>query len=61
MADATIFKLSRIYAQGWNAASKMPANEYSDLDPTKLAQLKPHATDPEKSRWDDGFRDAIRK
>jgi hypothetical protein len=61
MADATIFELSRIYAQGWNAAAKMPANEYSELDPSKVAHLNPHPTDPKRSRWNDGFRDAIRK
>ena len=61
MTDTTVFKLSRIYAKGWNTASRMPANEYSELDPAKVAELNPHASEPERSRWNDGFREAIRK
>lgn len=47
---ATPFHLSRIYAQGWNAArgvwkaDRAPAN--------------PYASDPERSRWQAGFGSA---
>jgi hypothetical protein len=61
MTDQSIFKLSRIYAQGWNAANKIPANDFSELDPAKAAALNPYSSEPERSRWSDGFREAIRK
>lgn len=59
MTDVEIFKLSRVYAQGWNAANTISANEYSELDPVKTAALNPSPAEPERSRWSDGFRAAI--
>ena len=61
MTDAEIFKLSRIYAQGWNAANMISANAYSELDTVKTAALNPYAMEPQRSRWSDGFQAAIQK
>ena len=42
------FQLSRVFAQGWNAAR------------TGLEEaVNPYAGEPEKSRWKDGYRGAL--
>jgi hypothetical protein len=47
MADMTEgFRLSRVYAQGWNAGAK------------SAAAPNPYAADPERKRWSEGFGDA---
>lgn len=57
--SSAAFLLSRIYAEGWNAANNLPSNESADLDAAKLAKLNPYAAQPEKSRWNDGFNKAL--
>jgi len=42
----TPFRLSRIYAQGWNAARTM------------AVQDNPYPTEPERGRWNAGFASA---
>lgn len=51
--DRTSFRLSRIYAQGWNAARELPANARADA--AAMAGLNPHKSEPERTRWNDGF------
>lgn len=41
------FQLSRIYAQGWNAARTGRAKQD--------AARNPYAADPERTRWLEGF------
>ncbi len=60
MTDAD-FRLSRIYAEGWRAASKFSVNECDGLDRRAVAQLNPYAAEPARSRWSDGFAKAIGK
>ena len=57
----TEFELSRIYAQGWNAANRMPANQFCELDCDKEVALNPYSVEPERSLWRDGFRKASGK
>ena len=57
---STVFQLSRIYAQGWNAANKLPAPDGAAMDADAIAALNPYANEPELSRWRDGFLAAIR-
>jgi len=45
------FLLSRVYAKGWNAARS------HSLGPAK-APANPYASDPEKSRWAEGYSGA---
>lgn len=45
--DKTAFRLSRIYAQGWNAARK-PRTD------AKRA-MAPYPADPERATWQRGF------
>lgn len=53
-ADMTAFRQSRIYAEGWNAARTSSL----DAEPRGIATLNPYRTDPERARWNDGFRAA---
>lgn len=53
------FLLSRIYAEGWNAANRLSAKESDDLNLWKVAALNPYANEPERSRWSDGFAKAL--
>jgi ribosome modulation factor len=47
LAKPTPFRLSRIYAQGWNAARAVNG-----------AAANPYPADPERSRWQEGFSQA---
>jgi len=59
MTGGTSFRLSRIYAEGWNAASKLSASECEGMDSIRVATLNPYVTEPERSRWSDGFSKAL--
>jgi hypothetical protein len=50
-ATADGFRLSRIYAQGWNTARAAGAPDRGD-------GANPYASEPERSRWNAGFADA---
>jgi hypothetical protein len=58
---STQFELSRIHAQGWNTASKLPLEEGLAMNATAIAALNPYANEPELSRWNEGFAAALRK
>ena len=58
MINAT-FLLSRIYAEGWNAACALSANESDGLDLWRVAALNPYAAEPERTRWSEGFTRAL--
>jgi hypothetical protein len=55
----TTFRLSRIYAEGWNAAQALPTNESDRLEERDVPALSPYATEPERSRWSEGFAKAL--
>jgi len=48
---ATAFRLSRIHAQGWNAAWLAWKHEGSE-------EVNPYPAEPERSRWRAGFDSA---
>ena len=50
--DSTPFRLSRIYAQGWNAARQMRL-ERAEAE----GVVVPYAADPERASWQRGFAD----
>jgi hypothetical protein len=58
MADSKAFRLSRIEAEGWNAARKFL---HDDVDAAKIAALNPYKTAPEKARWHVGFTGALER
>lgn len=53
------FLLSRIEAQGWNAAQRVMSGETKVPGDARIAQLNPHACDPERARWRTGFKNAV--
>jgi len=57
VANAAGFRLSRIYAQGWNAARPRSART-GTLQTHKV--INPYTSEPERSRWDEGYANARR-
>jgi hypothetical protein len=53
------FRLSRIYAEGWNTAKKMSlVDGQGPGDPGDPA-LNPYRSEPQRSRWAEGFAAAM--
>ena len=48
VADKSEFRLSRVYAEGWNAARQIHLEEGKTV-------LNPYLTEPERTRWSEGF------
>ncbi len=59
MASTSAFQLSRVYAAGWSAANKLTADEREAADPERVAALNPFPTDPQRTRWSEGFSAAL--
>ena len=59
MTGDASFKLSRVFAEGWNVASKLTAAESENCDAHHMATLNPYADDPEMTRWNEGFVKAL--
>ena len=55
MSDLSAFRRSRIYAQGWNAARGPCTGSALRQD-----VLNPYSSEPEKSRWNEGYANALR-
>jgi hypothetical protein len=55
------FRLSRLYAEGWNVANKLTAEESNDFDAKKMAALNPYSEDPERAKWSEGFSAFMKK
>ena len=53
------FRLSRVFAQGWNAANGMSTNERDGFEPSSIDARNPYASEPERSRWSEGFAKAL--
>jgi hypothetical protein len=53
------YRLSRIQAEGWNAAHRVAASTLDRLDGTQIESLNPYASDPERTRWNAGFTSAL--
>lgn len=54
--DISPFRLSRVFAEGWNAARKLPAT--GQLSGERIAKLNPYHNEPARSRWIEGFTKA---
>jgi hypothetical protein len=57
MSDA--FRLSRISAEGWNAAKALSENEREGMKAQSADAQNPYASEPERSRWSEGFSKAL--
>ena len=58
-SDGEAYRLSRIQAEGWNAAHGIAASALDKLDETQIELLNPYKSDPERMRWSTGFRSAL--
>ena len=56
MSPEDQFRQSRIYAQGWNAARAWALGP----DAAKPA-ANPYTSEPDKSRWDEGYAGRLKK
>jgi len=53
------FRLSRIEAEGWNAAQRYMADESAPPDDIRLSDFNPYGGGAARSRWTVGFRKAV--
>lgn len=53
------YQLSRVQAEGWNAAHRIGASTLESLDAPQIESLNPYACDPERTRWSTGFTSAL--
>jgi len=58
MSPEDQFRQSRIYAQGWNAARAWSLERgFAPVQPA----ANPYTAEPDKSRWEEGFAERIKK
>jgi hypothetical protein len=56
LSPEELFQHSRVFAQGWNAARTWSLR----TDPAAAkAMTNPHTSQPERSRWDEGYASAL--
>ena len=53
------FELSRIHAEGWQAGKKLLASCADNIDPAEATARNPHGTPETRTRWTQGFLEAI--
>lgn len=53
------FRLSRVEGDGWNQAQRMMTDDALSVGEDRSAMLNPHSTDPERARWNAGFKNAL--
>jgi len=53
------FRLSRIQAEGWNAARRIPVANLAELNEKAVEALNPYSEDFERIRWSAGFNNAL--
>ena len=56
----TAYRLSRVQAEGWNAARRIPLPKLDGFDAGKIDALNPYPADPERTRWSAGFESALK-
>ena len=54
------FRLSRIYAEGWNSVRRIATDDLATLDDAAIAALNPYPGAPERLRWSAGFSGALK-
>ena len=53
------FRLSRIEAEGWNAAHRYMVDQSGEPGDIRVADFNPYRGDPARGRWATGFRKAL--
>ncbi|HEX4160333.1 MAG TPA: hypothetical protein VHY79_17845 [Rhizomicrobium sp.] len=54
------FRLSRVQAEGWKAARRIPATQLEELDDGKIGELNPYQEGAERGRWIAGFKNGLK-
>jgi hypothetical protein len=60
VTDLSVFRLVRAYALGRNRAHELSTLDRAQVDLCGAEVLNPYATEPERSRWSEGFTEAWR-
>ena len=53
------FRMSRVEAEGWNAAQRHMVDQTGEPDDIRIADFNPYRGDPARSGWAAGFRKAL--
>jgi len=53
------FRMSRVEAEGWNAAQRYMVDQEGPPDDIRIADFNPYRGDPARGRWAAGFRKAL--
>ena len=53
------FRMSRVEAEGWNAAQRYMVDQTGTPDDIRIADFNPYRGDPARGRWAAGFRRAL--
>ena len=53
------FRLSRIQAEGWNAARRIPVSQLGEIDVKSIEELNPYSAKSQRLRWSAGFNNAL--
>jgi hypothetical protein len=59
MSAASDFRLSRIEAEGWNAARRIPASRLTEMNAEEIEARNPYSEEFERIRWSAGFNNAL--
>ena len=57
--EVSTFRLSRIFAEGWNAARELSTEATDELTLRAMTSRNPYGNEPERSRWVEGFTKAL--
>ena len=53
------FRMSRVEAEGWNAAQRYMVDQEGAPDDIRIADFNPYRGDQARGRWATGFRKAL--
>jgi hypothetical protein len=59
MKTESAFRLSRIQAEGWNAARRLPVTRAAEPNDSEIDALNPYRQGAARLRWNTGFRSAL--
>lgn len=58
VTNLSAFRLSRVYAEGWNKARELSEKERAQVVVSGADALNPYAIEPLRARWAEGFTSA---
>lgn len=58
VTNLSAYRLSRVYAEGWNRARELSAADREQVVHSGVDVLNPYAVEPQRARWAEGFTSA---